>query len=142
MEAAMPLPDGPLGWDDLPALEQVLVATPMAGSKGERAQIPLGQLAKIRLTPGELMVERGVEKRIARARDQLGQRRVACRGIGEAFPERVVIGRQRGAGEPQAKQDFSHAWNMRSSARVGQSFFREIQRLIGRALGLRMLLQA
>ena len=42
--------------DDLPALEQVLVTAPMPGPKGERVQVPLGQLAKIHLTPGAPMI--------------------------------------------------------------------------------------
>ncbi|MBS0189027.1 MAG: efflux RND transporter permease subunit [Planctomycetes bacterium] len=42
--------------DDIPALEQVLVTGAMAGPKGERAQVPLGQIAKIKLTPGAPMI--------------------------------------------------------------------------------------
>ena len=42
--------------DDLPALEQVLVTAPMPGPKGERVQVPLGQIAKIHLTPGAPMI--------------------------------------------------------------------------------------
>ncbi len=42
--------------DDLPALDQVLVTTPMAGPEGERVQVPLGQLADIRITPGPPMI--------------------------------------------------------------------------------------
>ena len=42
--------------DDLPALEQVLVTAPMRGPKGERVQVPLGQIAKIHLTPGAPMI--------------------------------------------------------------------------------------
>ena len=42
--------------DDIPALEQVLVTSTMPGTKGERAQVPLGQIAKIKLTPGAPMI--------------------------------------------------------------------------------------
>lgn len=42
--------------DDIPALEQVLVTGAMAGPNGQRAQIPLGQVARIRLTPGPPMI--------------------------------------------------------------------------------------
>ena len=42
--------------DDLPALEQVLVTAPMAGPNGERVQVPLGQLARIHITPGAPMI--------------------------------------------------------------------------------------
>lgn len=42
--------------DDIPALEQVLVTSTMPGPKGERAQVPLGQIAKIKLTPGAPMI--------------------------------------------------------------------------------------
>ncbi len=42
--------------DDLPALNQVLVTAPMAGARGERVQVPLGQLANIHITPGAPMI--------------------------------------------------------------------------------------
>ncbi|MBY0308831.1 MAG: efflux RND transporter permease subunit, partial [Phycisphaerales bacterium] len=42
--------------DDIPAIEQVLVTGAMAGSKGERPQVPLGQIARIKLTPGPPMI--------------------------------------------------------------------------------------
>ncbi len=42
--------------DDLPALRQVLVTTPMAGPQGDRVQVPLGQLADIHITPGPPMI--------------------------------------------------------------------------------------
>ncbi|MFO0833751.1 MAG: efflux RND transporter permease subunit [Phycisphaerales bacterium] len=42
--------------DDIPALEQVLVTSSAPGPEGERAQVPLGQIAKIKLTPGAPMI--------------------------------------------------------------------------------------
>jgi Cu(I)/Ag(I) efflux system membrane protein CusA/SilA len=42
--------------DDVPALENVLVTTPMTASGGGRLHVPLGQLAKIRITPGAPMI--------------------------------------------------------------------------------------
>lgn len=42
--------------DDIPALEQVLVTGTMVGPKGERAQVPLGEIATIKLTPGAPMI--------------------------------------------------------------------------------------
>ncbi len=42
--------------DDIPALEQVLVTGAMAAPNGQRAQIPLGQVARIKLTPGPPMI--------------------------------------------------------------------------------------
>jgi Cu(I)/Ag(I) efflux system membrane protein CusA/SilA len=42
--------------DDVPALQRVLVASPMAGPDGERLMVPLGQLARIGVTPGAPMV--------------------------------------------------------------------------------------
>jgi Cu(I)/Ag(I) efflux system membrane protein CusA/SilA len=42
--------------DDLPALNQVLVTGTMPGAKGERVQVPLGQLASIHITAGAPMI--------------------------------------------------------------------------------------
>jgi copper/silver efflux system protein len=42
--------------DDVPALENVLVTAPMAGPDGEKLQVPLGQLAAIRINPGPPMI--------------------------------------------------------------------------------------
>ena len=42
--------------DDIPALEQVLVASPMQGPQGTHVQIPLGQLAKIQVNKGAPMI--------------------------------------------------------------------------------------
>jgi len=42
--------------DDIPALENVLVASNMVGSGGEALQIPLGQVARIGITPGPPMI--------------------------------------------------------------------------------------
>jgi Cu(I)/Ag(I) efflux system membrane protein CusA/SilA len=42
--------------DDIPALEQVLVTSSVPGPNGERAQIPLGQIASIKLNPGAPMI--------------------------------------------------------------------------------------
>ncbi|MBL8762170.1 MAG: efflux RND transporter permease subunit [Phycisphaerae bacterium] len=42
--------------DDVPALKQVLVTGSMAGPGGERPQVPLGQIARISLTPGAPMI--------------------------------------------------------------------------------------
>ncbi len=44
--------------DDVPALENVLVTAPMAagGANGEKMQVPLGQLATIKINPGAPMI--------------------------------------------------------------------------------------
>lgn len=42
--------------DDLPALENVLVTAPMADASGNRLQVPLGQMATIKITPGAPMI--------------------------------------------------------------------------------------
>ncbi|MEK6700692.1 MAG: efflux RND transporter permease subunit, partial [Planctomycetota bacterium] len=42
--------------DDLPALNRVLVTASMPGPGGERVQVPLGQLARIHITPGAPMI--------------------------------------------------------------------------------------
>ena len=56
---------------------------------------PLGHgFPEFLLAAGELMVERGVEIRVAGAGDQFGQCRRAGLGIGESFPERVIIGEE------------------------------------------------
>jgi hypothetical protein len=49
-------------------------------------------LSEFRLAAGKLMIERGVEKRVAGAWDQLGKRRRAGLGVGEFFAETVIIG--------------------------------------------------
>ena len=72
--------------------------------------------AKFRFAAGELVVERGVEERVAGAGNQLGECGAAGGGIGEALGEGVVIGDERGAGEKQTDEGFSHVWNMSRSA--------------------------
>lgn len=42
--------------DNISALESVLVTSPMPGPKGTKVQVPIGQLAKIRITPGAPMI--------------------------------------------------------------------------------------
>ncbi len=42
--------------DDITALEQVLVTGAMPGPRGERAQVPLGQIASIKITRGAPMI--------------------------------------------------------------------------------------
>ncbi|MCC6970621.1 MAG: efflux RND transporter permease subunit [Phycisphaerales bacterium] len=42
--------------DDIPALRQVLVTGAMAGPDGVRPQVPLGEIAEIRLSPGAPMI--------------------------------------------------------------------------------------
>ncbi len=42
--------------DDLPALENVLVTAPMADASGNKLQVPLGQLANIKINPGAPMI--------------------------------------------------------------------------------------
>ena len=42
--------------DDLPALENVLVTAPMSDGRGNTLQVPLGQLAMIRINPGAPMI--------------------------------------------------------------------------------------
>ena len=42
--------------DDVPALENVLVTSPMVGKNGDKLQVPLGQLASIKVTPGAPMI--------------------------------------------------------------------------------------
>jgi copper/silver efflux system protein len=42
--------------DDLPALENVLVTSPMADAKGNKLQVPLGQLATIKINAGAPMI--------------------------------------------------------------------------------------
>ena len=57
---------------------------------------------------GELVIERGVEIGVGRAGDQLGKGGGPCGRIGEAFAERIIVGMERGAGEKQADEGFSH----------------------------------
>ncbi|HMN39733.1 MAG TPA: efflux RND transporter permease subunit [Phycisphaerales bacterium] len=42
--------------DDLPALENVLVTAPMSDGRGNKLQVPLGQLATIKINPGAPMI--------------------------------------------------------------------------------------
>ncbi|MFO0831772.1 MAG: efflux RND transporter permease subunit [Phycisphaerales bacterium] len=42
--------------DDIPSLKRVLIASPMKAAGGERAQVPLGEVADIRITPGPPMI--------------------------------------------------------------------------------------
>jgi Cu(I)/Ag(I) efflux system membrane protein CusA/SilA len=42
--------------EDVPALENVLVTSPMAGPEGEKLQVPLGQLTRIKINPGAPMI--------------------------------------------------------------------------------------
>jgi hypothetical protein len=68
------------------------------------------------------MVERGVEISVASAGDEFGERRGAGPGIGESFPERVIIGGKRSACEKQADEGSSHVWNMSVSDRLGKAY--------------------
>jgi Cu(I)/Ag(I) efflux system membrane protein CusA/SilA len=82
--------------DDLPALERVLVASPMPPPPGgERLQVPLGQVAKIHISPGPPMVRSENAQRTAwvyvdiAGRDLGGYIKEARRVVGEqvALPQ-------------------------------------------------------
>lgn len=78
--------------DDLPALEQVLVSSPMAGPSGTRLQVPLGQLAKLQITPGPPMIRSENAQRSAwvfvdiAGRDLGGYIRDARKAVAEQVP--------------------------------------------------------
>ena len=61
---------------------------------------------------GEVVVERGVEVSAGGVRNKLGDGGGARGWIREAFAEGIVVGVERGAGEKEEEQVFSHGWDI------------------------------